>query len=247
MIYTDDPRKCGQQPVNNIKLKIPKQTRVNYRYPERQYDKINSHWPIWIERPEQEADKAVYDKAVARLEKTLDQLFSIFPPHSHEKLKTVTYYIMRGPKSSLGGEEAVLRYAGHNSTQHYSLHDKRWNNAIIIYNVDNYLWLSDTYNKSVITHELSHAWHHLKWGYNHQAITNAWLNSRHSGLYQSVQNAQGKTLTPAYASTNHMEYFAELSAIYFIGGVYHPFNRPGLKTYDPVGYAMIQTHWQVTN
>ena len=244
--FTDDPRKCGKQLVSEVNLDIPKQTRVNYRYPERQYDKVESRWPIYIERPEKESDKQLYNKAIARLEKTLDLVFASFPPHSHAQLKTVTYYIMRGPKASLGGEDAILRYAGHNRTKKYSLHDKRWNNAVIIYNVENYLVITNTWNKKTITHELSHAWHHLKWGYEYQPIMDAWLNSRNSGLYQAVKNNEGRILKPAYASTDNMEYFAELSAIYFVGGVYHPFNKSGLKTYDPTGYAMIQKHWLVT-
>lgn len=245
-IYTDDARKCGTQKTAELHLDIPKDTRVNYRYPERQYDAVESRWPIFIERPEREADKKLYNKAVRRLEKTLDLAFTKFPQPSHEQLKTVTYYIMRGPKSSLGGEDSVLRYAPHGSTKRYSLHDSRWNNAIIIYNVDNYLWLTDTWNNKTITHELSHAWHFLKWGYQHQPIMDAWLNSRSSGLYLSVKDHEGHLLQPAYASTNNREYFAELSAIYFAGGVYYPFNKQGLKTYDPTGYAMVQKHWLIT-
>jgi hypothetical protein len=245
-IYTDDARKCGAQKAAELHLDIPKDTRVNYRYPERQYDAVESRWPIFIERPERESDKKLYNKAVRRLEKTLDLAFTRFPQPSHEQLKTVTYYIMRGPKSSLGGEDSVLRYAPHGSTKRYSLHDRRWNNAVIIYNVDNYLWLTDTWNNKTITHELSHAWHFLKWGYQHQAITDVWLNSRSSGLYLSVKDNEGRLLKPAYASTNNMEYFAELSAIYFAGGVYYPFNKQGLKTYDPTGYAMVQKHWLIT-
>lgn len=246
-IYTDDPRKCGKQKAAEVQLDIPKGTRVNYRYPERQYDAVPNRWPIFIERPETESDRKVYEKAVKRLEKTLDLVFSKFPLPSHAKLKSVTFYIMRGPKSSLGGEDSVLRYAAHGSTKLYSLHDRRWDNAVIIYNVDNYLWLTDTWNNKTITHELSHAWHFLKWGYHHQPITDAWLNSRTSGLYLSVKNNEGRLLKPAYASTNNMEYFAELSAIYFAGGVYYPFNKQGLKTYDPTGYAMVQKHWFVTD
>jgi hypothetical protein len=245
-IYTDDARNCGAQKAAELHLDIPKDTRVNYRYPERKYDSVESRWPIFIERPEQESDKKVYNEAVNRLERTLDLVFATFPPQSHEQLKTVTFYIMRGPKSSLGGEDSVLRYAAHGSTKRYSLHDKRWNNAVIIYNVDNYLWLTDTWNKKTITHELSHAWHFLKWGYQHQPIMDAWLNSRSSGLYLSVKDMEGHLLKPAYASTNNMEYFAELSAIYFAGGVYYPFNKQGLKTYDPVGYTMIEQHWLIT-
>ena len=246
-IFTDDIRKCGTQKATELHPKISEATRVNYRYPERQYEKVTSRWPIFIERPEKESDQKLYDKAVSRLEKTLDLVFSKFPQQSHTKLKTVTYYIMRGPKASLGGEDRVLRYAGHNSTKRYSLHDSRWENAVIIYNVENYLGLTDTWNNKTITHELSHAWHHLNWGYEHQPIMNAWLNSRSSGLYLSVKSIDGKVLTPAYASTNNMEYFAELSSIYFAGGVYYPFTKDGLKTYDPTGYAMVQKHWLIND
>jgi len=246
-IYTDDARKCGAQKAAELHLDIPKDTRVNYRYPERQYDAIGSRWPIFIERPERESDKKLYTKAVTRLEKTLDLVFAKFPQQSHEQLKTVTYYIMRGPKSSLGGEDSVLRYAPYGSTKQYSLHDERWNNAVIIYNVDNYLQQTEIWNNTSITHELSHAWHFLKWGYQHQPIMDAWLNSRSTGLYLSVKDIEGRLLKPAYASTNNREYFAELSAIYFAGGVYYPFNKEGLKNYDPIGYAMVQKHWLITD
>lgn len=243
-IYTDDKRKCGTQQTAKLELDIPKDTRVNYRYPERLYKKINSAWPIFIERPENKADQQLYKKAISRLEKTLALVHAKFPAHSREQLKTVTFYIMRGPKSSLGGEDSVLRYAHNGSTKRYSLHDRRWNNAVIIYNVDNFLWQDDLWNNKTIAHELAHAWHFLKWGYQHQAITDAWLNSRNSGLYVAVKDRAGRLLKPAYASTNQMEYFAELSVIYFAEGDYFPFNKQGLKKYDPTGFAMIEKHWQ---
>lgn len=41
-----------------------------------------------------------------------------------------------------------------------------------------------------------------------------------------------------------LEYFAELSCMYFVGCNYQPFNRKQLKDYDPVGYAMIQQMWK---
>lgn len=245
--FTDDPRKCGKQPVAEVHLDIPKQTRVNYRYPERLYERSNSQWPIFIERPENPADKKIYAKAVARLTKTLDMAFTKFPNATHGKLKTVTFYIMRGPKHRLGGEESVLRYIPNNSSRHYSLQDRRWDNAIVIYNVDNYLAQNNLWNNQSVIHELAHAWHILHWTYQYQPIIDAWLSSRNSGLYQSVKDYKGKILKPAYATTNEFEYFADLSAMYFVGGTYYPFDKQGLAKYDPKGHQMIETHWLTHN
>jgi hypothetical protein len=245
--FTDDARKCGGKTAEQLALNTPKDTRVNYRYPARSYEKINSAWRIFIEQPEQKNDHLIYKKAIARLEKTLTLINKKFPVHTRAKLQTVTFYIMRGPKSSLGGENSILRYAHNGSTKDYSLHDQRWNNAVIIYNVDDYLWQNDLWNTKTIMHELAHAWHFLRWGYEHQTITNAWLNSRNSGLYQAVKTREGRILKPAYASTNTMEYFAELSVLYFAEGDYFPFNKKGLQAYDPAGYAMIEKHWHETN
>jgi len=242
--FTDDPRKCGKQPATEVHPDISKQTRVNYRYPERLYDRSNSHWPIFVERPENPNDKKVYDKAVARLAETLDLVFAKIPYAAHTKLKTVSFYIMRGPKHRLGGEGGGARYI-HNRLEEYSLHDNHWNNAVVIYSADNYLYQSDLLNNQLIVHELAHAWHFLKWTYRHQPIIDAWLNSRNNGLYQSVKDYAGRSLNPAYATTNQFEYFADLSAMYFVRGLYFPFDRQGLAKYDPRGYQMIETYWLI--
>lgn len=246
--FTDDPRKCGKQTAVEVQLNIPKQTRVNYRYPERFYDRSNSHWPIFIERPENDTDKKVYDKAVLRLTKTLDMAFKKFPQSTHPKLKSLTFYIMRGPKHRLGGEDNGARYI-HNRIEQYSLHDDHWSNAVVIYSADNYLEQIELWNNHVIVHELAHAWHFLQWSYRYQPIIDTWLNSRSNGLYQSVVDHNGKILKPAYATTNEFEYFADLTSMYFIGAPYYPFDNRGLKQYDPKGYSMIETYWftQKTN
>lgn len=242
--FTDDPRKCGKQPTTEVHLDISKQTRVNYRYPERLYDRSNSHWPIFIERPENDTDKKVYDKAVLRLTKTLDMVFKQFPQSTHPKLKSVAFYIMRGPKHTLGGEEGGGRYI-HNRLDQYSLHDDHWNNAVIIYSADSYLHHDDLITNQLIVHELAHAWHFLHWTYQYQPIIDTWLNSRNNGLYQSVKDHYGRQINPAYATTNEFEYFADLSAMYFVGGLYFPFDKQGLAKYDPRGHEMIETYWLI--
>ena len=49
----------------------------------------------------------------------------------------------------------------------------------------------------------------------------------------------------AYATVNQLEYFAEVSAMYFVGGNYFPYDRDGLRVYDPKGVAMVELLWKV--
>jgi hypothetical protein len=42
-------------------------------------------------------------------------------------------------------------------------------------------------------------------------------------------------LPEAYATVNQLEYFAELSSMYFVGCNYQPSNRRELMLYDPTG------------
>jgi hypothetical protein len=65
-------------------------------------------------------------------------------------------------------------------------------------------------------------------------------------LYHDVKDDKGKTLEKGYAATNQLEYFAELSCMYFAGCNYHPLNRTELKVYDPAGYAVIEKMWGLT-
>jgi hypothetical protein len=63
------------------------------------------------------------------------------------------------------------------------------------------------------------------------------------GLYRDVKDVNGDRIETAYAAHNALEYFAELSCAYFLRGEYAPFERPALQTYDPEGYALIETLW----
>ena len=49
----------------------------------------------------------------------------------------------------------------------------------------------------------------------------------------------------AYAIKNNLEYFAELSAMYFVGGDYYPYEREELTLYDPDGVKMVKKLWDV--
>ncbi|MCA1963803.1 MAG: hypothetical protein LDL31_07655, partial [Prosthecobacter sp.] len=96
--------------------------------------------------------------------------------------------------------------------------------------------------KSVV-HELGHAYHKENWAENQPDILAAWRHALEQKLYRDVNDDKGRVIPAAYALTNPLEYFAELTALYFARGNYAPFDRKGLRAYDPAGYAMIEKLW----
>ena len=64
-----------------------------------------------------------------------------------------------------------------------------------------------------------------------------------SGLYDEVAYAGGGT-AEAYATTDHIEYFAELTEAYFWENDFYPFTKAELETFDPQGYQVVQDAWQ---
>ena len=63
-----------------------------------------------------------------------------------------------------------------------------------------------------------------------------------AGLYDSVPYAAGGTYE-AYATTDHKEYFAELTEAWFWENDYYPFNRAELLEFDPAGAAVVESAW----
>lgn len=129
--------------------------------------------------------------------------------------------------------------------------------CVEIYRVGNYsrdchLWGPG----GVLLHELSHAYHHkcLEGGYDNVEVKECYDNAMKKGLYDKVKvhNLKGTDICKAYACTDPMEYFAELSAA-FLGGLdekqeynkWFPFNRKQIKEHDPKAYDMLKRMWGV--
>jgi len=90
-------------------------------------------------------------------------------------------------------------------------------------------------------------------GYSNKEIQHCFDLAMKEGLYDSVKvkGSQGPE-AEAYACTNSMEYFAELSTA-FLGGLdgenkynkWYPFNRQELAKHDPRAYALLSRLWKV--
>ena len=117
---------------------------------------------------------------------------------------------------------------------------------VVIFSAENYAKLSEFWALKSLVHELGHA-HHLEHWPEHADIYDTWDHAMKSGLYQAVGEEDKTAHMPNYAAQNHLEYFAELTAIYFVGCNYSPKDCAALKAYDPKGYTLVQQLWGVTD
>jgi hypothetical protein len=107
----------------------------------------------------------------------------------------------------------------------------------------------------ILVHEYSHAFHHkaMENGYDNADIVQMFDTAMQKGLYDSVavhgrQGVNGPRR--AYACSNCMEFFAELSVAYHWAqdseteyNKWFPFNRAQLKTHDTSTFEILDRIW----
>ncbi|MCY2964045.1 MAG: prolyl oligopeptidase family serine peptidase, partial [Planctomycetota bacterium] len=97
-------------------------------------------------------------------------------------------------------------------------------------------------------HELAHAYHDRILSYEHAGIRAAYERAKASGTYDKVerQDSEGKRhIDKAYAMSNPMEYFAELTEAYFSRNDFFPFDNTELKAHDPQMFELLGKLWGV--
>lgn len=134
------------------------------------------------------------------------------------------------------GRAVACYHPGDNKRHHYlfrSVESKVKSNAVEILTLK---FLTAEHqgdqHRSVLLHEITHAVHHHLFDYDNPHILAAYRNAMSKGLY-----------TGQYASTDQMEYFAELTCAYFGHLHYEPHDRNELKQYDRSGYQMMEKVW----
>ncbi len=222
------------------------EAQVDFRTPERCYVAWNDG-RILVEQELLNDAPGVAEKAAQRLQENINLAISILPKNARPVLERIPFYLMYGPSASGGGLTGRLEYFQKSAPRFRSDIDPNWQSCIVVYCAENYTQLSDFWALKAVVHELSHAWHLEQWPEDHPDILSAWQNSSQAGLHRNVQADHGYRLDASYASTNQLEYFAELSCMYFVGCDYQPFHRDELKSYDPVGFAMIERVWSAAS
>jgi hypothetical protein len=239
----------GVSPITAQEKKTPlppPQAVVNYNDPPREYTTTRAGtWTIKVEKQLLADAPAVAKKAQTRLRKKLGEAIEALPDASHARLKELDIFLMYGPKSKGGGRDNGLEYFQKTAPEHHKDLDPGWGSSMVVYCAENYVQISDFWAVKALVHEMAHAHHLEQWPENQPDILQAWENAMKLGLYHGVKDDEGKIVDKAYATVNQLEYFAELSCMYFVGCNYQPFDREELKTYDPKGYAMIEQMWDV--
>jgi len=119
--------------------------------------------------------------------------------------------------------------------------------CVEISNLANYVSWTSRNQPYMVLHELAHLYHDqaLPNGFNNAAVLAAFNAAVASKKYESVRyfNGTDTIMRRAYAIENRMEYFAELSEAYFGNNDFQPFNYDELKTFDPMGYALMVEIW----
>ncbi len=243
LIYTDKAFNCAKNTPPAVIVANKKQ-QINYRFPARNYSQLPGEWHIWYESNMSILDQELFVSASEKLLTALHRIADQLPKPAVKRLKALKFYLMWGERSPQGGEKSGMRFVRTGEPSRYPHYDPSWEHAIIIYSATNLMYLSDLWTQKALTHEMAHAWHISNWPEKHPAIIKPWQQAKAQGLYRQIKDNKGQTIGQAYALTNQLEYFAELSAIYFVGGNYHPFDRTGLSAYDPQGLDMVEKIWQ---
>jgi arylsulfatase A-like enzyme len=219
---------------------------VDFNHPPREYETRQVRdWTVLVEKQLVTDTPDLARRALERLDKKIGEALAALPASSHARLKNLTLFLMAGTTSSHGGRDNGLEYFPKSAPAAHSYLDPRMGTSIVIYSAANWVKQSEFWALKALVHEFAHAQHLEQWPENRADIFDAWQRAKQAGLYRNVKDDKGATLAQAYALQNHLEYFAEISCAYFTGCNYEPFNRAGLKAYDPAGFALVEKLWDV--
>ncbi|MFN8606756.1 MAG: hypothetical protein U0931_04450 [Vulcanimicrobiota bacterium] len=217
--------------------------RPDYRNPPRTYTLVQVQGRTY--RLEKTLSQALGLRAARRFNQNFRAGLDLLPAHARSELRSLKLYIMEGPRAPGGGRDNGLEYFRPEAAQFRPDIDPRWAHCVVCYCAQNYLDLSDLWALKVILHEQAHAYQLAHYPEQQPDLVAAWQNARALGLYRNLTDDEGKHHQQAYALTNQLEYFSELSVMYFARCNYPPYDRAELRKYDPQGYAVIEKLWRI--
>lgn len=120
----------------------------------------------------------------------------------------------------------------------------KWAQGVQFGNARNFLDWSEQ-QPAMLLHELTHALHDQRYGFDNQAVLDGYFRAMDAGLYDSVEYVTGG-FQQAYATSNQQEYLAEISEAYFWTNDFFPFDRQDLADHDPDGLALVEQIWEIS-
>jgi hypothetical protein len=234
----------GVAPTLEAQQRNPKKKFVNFRDPARQYESLRiGEFKFTVEKQLLQQSPGLAKRSATRLAKNIDSALAILPDQAKPILKEIPFFLMYGSKAKGGGRDSGLAYFQKQAPKNRPELDKNWGSSIVVYSADNYSRLKDFWALKAVVHELAHAYQLEQWPEKQPDILNAWKHAMDLGLHHKVRDDKNKLLAKSYASVNQLEYFAELSCMYFVGCNYQPFDRRELELYDSQGFEMVKKMW----
>jgi arylsulfatase A-like enzyme len=220
------------------------QASVDFNHPPRDYatHRIQG-WDVLVEQELVDHAPELARRALARLDQKLAETAAVLPDAALADLRRVKIFLLFGPDAKAGGRREGLEYFQVNAALNQEWLDQRMARSIVIFSAANFVKLSEFWALKALVHEFGHAQHLEHWPEDRADIYDTWNHAVKAGLYRVVRAEDEGTHMPNYAAQNHLEYFAELTAMYFVGANYFPRDRPGLKAYDPAGHALVEKLW----
>ena len=213
---------------------------VDFRNPTRNYIQAKGSWNIYYEASMKSGNPNLTNEVLTKLKNVLINIEKNLPRNSMQKLKSLNIFLLWGEDSPHGGKKSGMRFVRRGETKNRLHYDNKWEHSIIIYSAENLMYLTDMWSNKALVHELAHAWHIMHWPDSYSEISIPWKKAKAKNLYTNVEDYKGRIIPNAYARKNNLEYFAELSAMYFVGGNYYPYNKKQLNSYDPNGASMVE-------
>lgn len=225
--------------------------------PATSYDRFQRHgFKVMVSKRLQDGGECL-----ERLNERLEVIAEVVPSLHLGILREVTVWIeprKDGPIAPSIGDTAGAFYVPHQTKsdlKHYGLRPEMKGGVVVF--ADGYLRGEDGKRATVLApgfllHEMAHAIHDQLLGYDEPSVKTAYQRALDGKLYDAVQtrifDEHGQLRVerrPAYARTNDLEYFAELSVAYFDQGNWsYPKTRDDLADHDPGGYVLMDSFWR---
>jgi hypothetical protein len=197
-------------------------------------------WRVYVNK-KTKAHPAETDAALKLLDMKLAEIAKIVPDEKLKVLRRIPFWIEGGFKENRAAEYHVspewLKENGYNPAKVKSVE---------ISNVKNFVLWTERDQPMMVLHELAHGYHDLVYTYEDKEIKAAYERAKESKSYEEVAFVNREKKYRAYALTNPMEYFAELTEAYFGKNDFYPFVQDELKQHDPAGYALMEKVWGKT-
>ncbi len=196
-------------------------------------------WTVAVDPQLLHADhEAVATKAMQALANHLQRITYIVPPDRLAELRGLRIWLeLENPTLSnmqYHPSRGWLVRNGHDPRLAKHVHIPRAKNLFAAH-----MWAKHPY---VVLHELAHAYHDQKLGFDHLEIRQTFENAKQQGIYEEVLLYTGAKVRH-YGLNNAKEYFAESTEAYFGVNDFYPFVRAELKEHDPRMFSLLEDVW----